>query len=80
MGYEKWVLNYTRLMADGSLLISSFYPFEGTDGEDLTALSVGELITHIQGLQQSINASRAEKDKIPPCEHLWVVSGVSPTY
>ncbi|WVQ81405.1 hypothetical protein IAT38_003529 [Cryptococcus sp. DSM 104549] len=70
-------------MTNGSLLISTFIPFEGTDGEDSTALSVGEMITKVQNLQQSINAERtaqalAEKKTpilLPPCEHLWTVSG-----
>ncbi|OXG78541.1 hypothetical protein C348_04325 [Cryptococcus neoformans Gb118] len=70
-------------MQNGSLLISTFIPFEGTDGEDSTALSVGEMITKVQGLQQEINAERiaqAEKDGtepelLPPCQHLWTVSG-----
>ncbi|WVQ93008.1 hypothetical protein IAU59_000071 [Kwoniella sp. CBS 9459] len=70
-------------MQNGSLLISTFIPFEGADGEDSTALSVGEMITKVQALQQEINAERtteAEKDGkqptlLPPCAHLWTVSG-----
>jgi hypothetical protein len=60
-------------------------PFEGTDGEDSTALSVGELITKVQSLHQAMNNERlviAKRTGAPPalvrqCEHLWVVSGVS---
>jgi hypothetical protein len=71
--------------AEGSLLISTLIPFEGTDGEDSTALSVGEMITKVQSLQQSINAERTslaqkagnEPALLPQVEHLWVVSGVS---
>lgn len=71
--------------AEGSLLISTLIPFEGTDGEDSTALSVGEMITKVQSLQQSINAERTnlatkegnEPVLLPQVEHLWVVSGVS---
>jgi hypothetical protein len=67
------------------LLISTLIPFEGTDGEDSTALSVGEMITKVQSLQQSINAERTsvatkqgtEPALLPQVEHLWVVSGVS---
>lgn len=74
-----------RHHSDGSLLISTFIPFEGTDGEDSTALSVGEMITKVQGLQQEINAERiaqakrdgTEPELLPPCQHLWTVSGVS---
>ncbi|OCF32422.1 hypothetical protein I317_05792 [Kwoniella heveanensis CBS 569] len=70
-------------MQNGSLLISTFIPFEGADGEDSTALSVGEMITKVQALQQEINAERtaqAEKEGkqptlLPPCAHLWTVSG-----
>ncbi|KAK8844157.1 hypothetical protein IAR55_006951 [Kwoniella newhampshirensis] len=70
-------------MQNGSLLISTFIPFEGTDGEDSTALSVGEMITKVQSLQHGINAERkakadregVEPDLLPPCQHLWSVSG-----
>ncbi|WVQ74471.1 hypothetical protein IAR50_004072 [Cryptococcus sp. DSM 104548] len=70
-------------MENGSLLISTFIPFEGTDGEDSTALSVGEMITKVQGLLQEINAARTEQAAsegkqpvlLPPCQHLWTVSG-----
>ncbi|WWC90996.1 uncharacterized protein L201_005935 [Kwoniella dendrophila CBS 6074] len=70
-------------MQNGSLLISTFIPFEGADGEDSTALSVGEMITKVQSLQQEINAERTSQakkqgkqpDLLPPCEHLWTVSG-----
>lgn len=73
------------MLSDGAILVSTFIPFEGADGEDSTALSVGEMITKVQTLQHSINAERkaaAEAGKeevklLPPCEHLWVVSGVS---
>lgn len=73
------------MLSDGSLLISTLIPFEGTDGEDTTALSVGEMITKVQILQQSMNADRTatakekgkEPELVPQCEHLWVVSGVS---
>ena len=69
---------------DGSLLISTIIPFEGADGEDSTALSVGEMITKIQSLRHTVNAERtavAQQDNQPPilvpqCQHLWVVSGV----
>ncbi|WRT69293.1 uncharacterized protein IL334_006277 [Kwoniella shivajii] len=68
---------------NGSLLISTFIPFEGADGEDSTALSVGEMITKVQSLRQEINADRLseargkgeEPDLLPPVEHLWTVSG-----
>lgn len=67
--------------SDGSILISTFIPFEGTDGEDSTALSVGEIVTKVHSLQQSTNDSMAAGlngvMSVPPCEHLWVVSGVS---
>lgn len=64
---------------NGSLLVSTLIPFEGADGEDSTALSVGELITKVQQLHGSMCAERAEKGEEPvrPCEHLWVVSGGS---
>ncbi|WVN87967.1 uncharacterized protein L203_103164 [Cryptococcus depauperatus CBS 7841] len=70
-------------MHHGSLLISTFIPFEGTDGEDSTALSVGEMITKVQGLLLKINNERTKLAKkqgkepnfLPPCEHLWTVSG-----
>ncbi|ORY33018.1 hypothetical protein BCR39DRAFT_504009 [Naematelia encephala] len=70
-------------ISDGSLLVSTFIPFEGQDGEDSTALSVGELITKVQSLQQKINAERVQlaaktdttPSLLPQCEHLWVVSG-----
>ncbi|WVW79591.1 hypothetical protein I302_101560 [Kwoniella bestiolae CBS 10118] len=70
-------------LQNGSLLISTFIPFEGADGEDSTALSVGEMITKVQSLQQEINAERTEQAKregkqpelLPPCQHLWTVSG-----
>ncbi|WWD06989.1 hypothetical protein V865_005086 [Kwoniella europaea PYCC6329] len=70
-------------LQNGSLLISTFIPFEGADGEDSTALSVGEMITKVQSLQQEINAERTQQakregkqpDLLPPCEHLWTVSG-----
>ncbi|WWC63792.1 uncharacterized protein I303_106397 [Kwoniella dejecticola CBS 10117] len=70
-------------MHNGSLLISTFIPFEGADGEDSTALCVGEMITKVQSLQQEINAERTQRAKLvggeaellPPCEHLWTVSG-----
>ena len=73
------------MSSDGSLLISTLIPFEGTDGEDTTALSVGEMITKIQSLKQSLNAEREasalqqgkKPELLPQCEHLWVVSGVS---
>lgn len=72
-------------MSSGSLLVSTLIPFEGTDGEDHTALSVGELITKVQQLQQDMNEKRTndahaigiEPDLVRPCEHLWVVSGGS---
>ena len=72
-------------MHHGSLLISTLIPFEGTDGEDSTALPVGELITKVQALRTAINEEQTvkaaqegrEPDLLPPCEHLWVVSGVS---
>ncbi len=77
-------MDNTDISSDGSLLISTLIPFEGTDGEDSTALSVGEMITKIQSLRQTINtertkAARKEGTKpelVPQCEHLWVVSGV----
>ncbi|WVF65333.1 hypothetical protein IAT40_000059 [Kwoniella sp. CBS 6097] len=70
-------------MQNGSLLISTFIPFEGADGEDSTALSVGEMITKVQALQQEVNAERTaqaeregrEPSLLPPCAHLWTVSG-----
>ncbi|WWC72872.1 uncharacterized protein I206_106836 [Kwoniella pini CBS 10737] len=70
-------------MLNGSLLISTFIPFEGADGEDSTALCVGEMISEVQLLQQKINAERTNQAKsqgkepelLPPCEHLWTVSG-----
>lgn len=69
---------------EGSLLISTFIPFEGADGDDSTALSVGEIITKVTSLQRKINAQRAEMEQqgykveyLRQCEHLWVVSGVS---
>ncbi|WVR08840.1 hypothetical protein IAU60_005898 [Kwoniella sp. DSM 27419] len=70
-------------MLNGSLLISTFIPFEGADGEDSTALCVGEMITKVQALQQDINGERVvqaeqaglEPDLLPPCSHLWTVSG-----
>jgi hypothetical protein len=74
------------ICSDGALLISTLIPFEGADGEDSTALSVGEMITKVQELRIQLNserkeeAERAGKDSpelIPQCEHLWVVSGVS---
>lgn len=72
-------------ISSGSLLVSTLIPFEGTDGEDHTALSVGELITKVQQLQQDINNERTsdaeslgrQPDLVRPCEHLWVVSGGS---
>ncbi|WOO78541.1 uncharacterized protein LOC62_02G002088 [Vanrija pseudolonga] len=72
-------------MQHGSLLVSTFIPFEGTDGEDSTALSVGELITKVQILLQTMNAERKaealrlgkEAQLVRQCEHLWVVSGGS---
>jgi hypothetical protein len=69
--------------SDGALLISTLIPFEGADGEDSTALSVGEMITKVQTLRLEMNAARkaeagdGEAELIPQCEHLWVVSGVS---
>ena len=65
--------------------MSTFIPFEGTDGEDSTALSVGEMITKVQMMRQSMNQERrdtaakqgTQPDLVPQCEHLWVVSGVS---
>lgn len=74
-----------QLISDGALLISTLIPFEGADGEDSTALSVGEMITTVQVLRQKLNSEREETAKrygkqpvlIPQCEHLWVVSGVS---
>lgn len=70
---------------DGALLITTLIPFEGADGEDSTALSVGEMITTVQGLRSKINEERKSKaaqqgkqpELVPQCEHLWVVSGVS---
>ncbi|ODN97330.1 hypothetical protein L198_03893 [Cryptococcus wingfieldii CBS 7118] len=70
-------------MQNGSLLISTFIPFEGTDGDDSTALSVGEMITKVQGLLQEINTARTVQAALegrqpvllPPCQHLWTVSG-----
>ena len=70
---------------DGALLVSTFIPFEGTDGEDSTAVSVGEMITKVQAMRQAMNQERkadaarqgVEPDLVPQCEHLWVVSGVS---
>ncbi|KAL7421042.1 hypothetical protein Q5752_003926 [Cryptotrichosporon argae] len=70
-------------MQHGSLLISTIIPFEDTDSEDSTALSVGELITKVQTLRGEINAARTEAankegrepELLPQCEHLWVVSG-----
>lgn len=70
-------------MEHGSLLVSTLIPFEGADGEDSTALSVGELITKVQQLQQQMNNERIaearklgkEPELVRPCEHLWVVSG-----
>ncbi|ORX39265.1 hypothetical protein BD324DRAFT_619074 [Kockovaella imperatae] len=59
-------------MEQGSLLISTLVPFEGADGEDSTALSVGEMITKVQYLRNKMND---EGQKLPQCEHLWVVSG-----
>jgi hypothetical protein len=43
------------------------------------------MITKVQTLQHSINeerkaaaaAEKKEAELLPPCEHLWVVSGVS---
>ena len=72
--------------SDGALLVSTFIPFEGTDGEDSTALSVGEMITKVQAMRQAMNQERKaeaaqmgkEPDLVPQCEHLWVVSGVCP--
>lgn len=63
--------------------MSTFIPFEGTDGEDSTALSVGEIITKVQTLQHEMNEARklqppgSQSSKVPQVEHLWVVSGVS---
>ncbi|BEJ15520.1 hypothetical protein CspHIS471_0501250 [Cutaneotrichosporon sp. HIS471] len=72
-------------MDSGSLLVSTLIPFEGTDGEDHSALSVGELITKVQQLQQAMNEQRTTEaaatgcktELVRPCEHLWVVSGGS---
>jgi hypothetical protein len=70
-------------LPDGSILISTFIPFEGTDGEDSAALSVGEIISKVQTLQAEMNenikaaaAAGQAVEPIPACEHLWVVSGV----
>lgn len=65
-------------------MITTLIPFEGQDGEDSTALSVGEMITKVQALRLAINEERETTarqtgrtpDLIPQCEHLWVVSGV----
>jgi hypothetical protein len=81
-------LNPAKLTSDGALLISTLIPFEGADGEDSTALSVGEMITTVQGLRQKMNQEREETARksakpavlIPQCEHLWVVSGVSASF
>lgn len=80
-------LTYSVLLiqSDGALLITTLIPFEGADGEDNTALSVGEMITKVQSLQHAINQERTvqaqrqgkQPDLLPQCEHLWVVSGVS---
>lgn len=72
-------------MIHGSLLVSTLIPFEGTDGEDTSALSVGELITKVQQLHLEMNKERQaearrigrEADLVRACEHLWVVSGGS---
>ena len=64
-------------MSDGSLLVSTSIPFEGADGEDSSALSVAEMLTKIQEDREELNAGRSLADLLPPCEHLWVVSGVS---
>jgi len=72
-----------QYLLDGALLISTLIPFEGADGEDSTALSVGEMITKVQTLRIAMNteikaaSSSSEIVPIPQCEHLWVVSGVS---
>ncbi|EIW65798.1 hypothetical protein TREMEDRAFT_46041 [Tremella mesenterica DSM 1558] len=70
-------------MQQGSLLISTFIPFEGADGEDSVALSVGEMITHCQDLRLEINAQLQhsaagggmQAESVRQVEHLWVVSG-----
>jgi hypothetical protein len=72
-------------MVHGSLLVSTLIPFEGTDGEDTSALSVGELISKVQLLQDQIKQERiaeaarlgTDPEPVRPCEHLWVVSGGS---
>jgi hypothetical protein len=72
-------------MTHGSLLVSTLISFEGQDGEDTSALSVGELITKVQQLHLQLNTDRMnearrlgkEAELVRQCEHLWVVSGGS---
>ncbi|KAK4685235.1 hypothetical protein P7C73_g4917, partial [Tremellales sp. Uapishka_1] len=69
-------------MNNGSLLVSTAVHFERTDGEDHTAVSVGEMISKVQNLRAGMNEKRRilaeregkEPETVPPCEHLWVVS------
>ncbi|KAL7412851.1 hypothetical protein BDY24DRAFT_391298 [Mrakia frigida] len=81
-----WVGDWNML--NGTLLISTSLPFEGSDGDDRSALTVGEIacrivleIDEINSQRLSVSSSSGASSSsinppllLPPLEHLWVIS------
>ncbi|CED82567.1 hypothetical protein [Phaffia rhodozyma] len=69
---------------DGTLLITTSLPFEGSDSEDRTSLTVGEMILRIVTEIEETNAAltahgqtQGEEQvgrKAPSLEHIWCIS------